>query len=101
MNDKMTEIKKVSYQGCDHIGSSDSHYPWGTSITLENETLDSLDVGGLVPGDVVEIKAYATVESISQDADKTKSNRRITMQMTKISIDREPEKVDLASKLYP
>ena len=100
-DDKMIEIKKVSYQDCCGSGPGDSHYPWGTRITLENETLAALKVDSLAPGDVVEVKAYATVESVSQDADKTKSHRAMTMQITKISVERETEKVDLASQLYP
>lgn len=93
----MVKIEKVSYPHCTAL-SEESHYPYGTCLTLENEVVDKLDIGALKPGDIVEVKGYAVIESIRQSADSKNSDKSVSMQLTEISINR--EQADRAVQLY-
>lgn len=93
----MVKIEKVPYDDCCVPGGS-SHYPYGTELRLENEVVDKLDIGALKPGDVVEVRGVAVVETISQHADGKKSNKSVSMQLTEVAISRQAP--DRAVQLY-
>ena len=78
--------------------SDDSHYPYGTSLSFENDLIEELDVGGLAVGDVVEIHGFAFVDSKSEHSDKDGSNKSMRLQLTSVKIRR--EEGDRAQRLY-
>ncbi len=87
MTSELIKIEK-SMDDCCGTLVTQSHYPWGTSLTFENGMVDKLGIGALQPGDVVEICGYAVVESIHQSASKDDSNKSVGLQLTDIKVTR-------------
>lgn len=98
MASELTKIEK-SIDDCCGTLVTQSHYPWGTSLTFENGMVDKLGIGALQPGDVVEVRGYATVESINQSASKEDSNKSVGLQLTDIKVTRRTDD-DYAKQLY-
>ena len=97
MLEGFTEIKKEA-GGTDVTASSDSHYPWGTSISLETEMVDSLGVSALSVGDVVEVRAFAVVERKSEHEDGDGVDKSMCIQLTQLKVNRTNS--DAADELY-
>lgn len=75
---------------------SEAHYPWGTSLSLEDDMIEKLGVDALAAGDIVEVRGYAIVEykneSSRADGDNSKS---MSLQFTELKVDREsPDRVE-------
>lgn len=99
MSDDQIEIKKESSNmlGCCSDGD---HYPYGTSISLEDEMIDKLGVAALAIGDKVEVRGCAFVDGKSEHSNKNESSKSIRFQLTSVKISRKSDD-DKVSKLYP
>lgn len=99
MADDQVKIKKES-DSCSGMTrcSDDSYYPYGTSLSIDNDLVDDLGIGSLAVGDVVEIRGYAFVDSKSEYSNKEGSSKDVRLQMTSIKINRESD--DRIAKLY-
>lgn len=91
-------IKKESSSHNTTVGSDGSHYPFGTSLSIDDDLVEELDVGGLAVGDLVEVRGFAFVESKSEFSDGDGSDKSIRLQFTSIKLDRETS--DRAVQLY-
>ena len=78
--------------------SDENYYPYGTSLSIDDDLVDDLDAGNLAVGDVVEIRAYAFVDSKSEHSDSAGSNKSIRLQLTSMKVDRESD--DRIKQLY-
>ncbi|ENC2022865.1 hypothetical protein ABKE32_000491 [Escherichia albertii] len=77
-------------------------YPWGLSISLDNETLNKLGADLPAVGQVVTISAKAIVKSTSVRQDNEEAYRRAELQITDMAIageDSQPTK-SAADTLY-
>lgn len=93
----MTEIKKSTQSNA--VTCCDGNdYPWGTQLRLEDDLIEDLGVGALSPGDVVEVRGFAVVQSKSEHADKDNSEKSMSLQMTFLKVKREED--DRAKQLY-
>jgi hypothetical protein len=97
MSDDQVKIKKESGPGMT-CGSDGSHYPYGTSLNLENDMVDALEVGNLAIGDVVEVRGFAFVDSKYTSSDKDGTDKSVRLQMTSMKLVREED--DRVTKLY-
>ena len=79
--------------------SDGEHYPYGTSLSFENDMIDATDVGSLNVGDLVEIKGLAFVDSKSEHTNKERSEKSMRIQFTSIAIQKKSDK-DNVKKLY-
>lgn len=61
-------------------------YPYGLSISLDNETLTKLGISTPKVGDVVMITAKAIVKSTSERQDDDGTYRRAEMQITDMAV---------------
>lgn len=78
--------------------SDENYYPYGTSLSIEDDMVDDMGISNLAVGDVVEIRGYAFVDSKSEHSSKEGSNKSIRLQMTSMKVDREND--DRAKRLY-
>lgn len=92
------KIKKESSSHNSVIGSDGNHYPFGTSLHIEDELIEELSAGNLAVGDIVEVSAFAFVERKSEHSDSDGSNKSISLQLTSIKLKRETD--DRAIQLY-
>ena len=69
--------------------SDGDYYPYGLSLSIDNDLVDELDAGNLAVGDVVEVRGFAFVDSKSEYSNKEGSDKSIRLQMTSLKIDRE------------
>lgn len=98
MADHPVKIKKESSSHNSVVGSDGSHYPFGMSLHIEDELLKELEAGNLAVGDIVEIRAFAFVDSKSESTSADHSHKSISIQLTTIELRR--EKGDRAEVLY-
>ena len=97
--EKTVKIKKMSESSTGMTRCSDSdYYPYGTSLSIDDELVDELELGNLAVGDVIEIKGYAFVDSKSESSDKDGSNKHVRLQFTALEVEREDD--DVIAKLY-
>jgi hypothetical protein len=98
MAEHPVKIKKE--QGSSHLtdSSDGNHYPFGTSLHLDDDMLEELGMGGLGVGDIVKISAFAFVDSRSEHSDRDGSDKSIRLQLTSIELQR--EEGDRAQQLY-
>ncbi len=94
----MVKIEKESFSDGMVSSSDGRHFPFGTSLRLENELIEELDVSALAVGDVVEVRGFAFVERKSESEDEDGSEKSVGLQMTFIKIKRET--ADAAEQLY-
>ena len=73
-------------------------YPWGTQLTLRDEMIEEIGIEALSPGDIVEVRGFAFVESKSEHSDENSSSKSMSLQMTFIKVTREED--DAAKQLY-
>ena len=98
MPEDQVKIKKESSSPSDVCCSDGAHYPYGTSISIDDDLVDELDAGNLAVGDVVEVRAYAFVDSKSEHSNQEGSNKSIRLQLTTMSLRRETD--DRIKQLY-
>ena len=89
---------------CVDYDPNEKRYPYGTSLTLEDEIAEAVGFDALAAGDVVEVRAKAFIkrtrsvdEAEAGEADE--SRKSIDIQLTDIEL--VPESPDRASQLYP
>lgn len=80
--------------------SDGEQYPYGTSISLDNELCEALELDDLKVGDEVMIMGKAFVDSKSEYSDKNSSNKSVRLQLTSLSTGTEKEKSDPVKELY-
>lgn len=98
MAENQIKIKKESNGSLLSTSSDGSSYPFGTSLHLQDELLEELSMDGLGVGDVVEVRAFAFVDSKSEHSDKDSSEKSIRLQLTSIELRRDDS--DKAQQLY-
>ena len=79
-------------------------YPWGLTLTLEDETLTKLGLGldRLDVGAVVTVTARATVTGVRAEARQAGTDRHVELQITDLAIDTgaPPDDAATAQALY-
>lgn len=99
MPEDQVKIRKESSPSAGLTCCSDGdHYPYGTSISIDDDLVDELGADNLAVGDVVEVRGYAFVDSKSEHSTKESSSKSIRLQMTSMKVDREDD--DRAVRLY-
>lgn len=98
MSEDQVKIKKESSSDSDVCCSDGNHYPWGTSLRLESDLIEQLDVESLAVGDIVEVRGFAFVDSKSEHSNTESSEKTISMQLTSIKVRR--EEGDRVERLY-
>jgi len=98
MPEDQVKIKKESSSMGVTCCSDENYYPYGTSISIDDDLVDELDAGNLAVGDVVEVRGYAFVDSKSEYSSKDSSSKSIRLQMTSMKIDREND--DVVKRMY-
>lgn len=92
------KIKKESSSQDVCCRSDGDYYPYGTSISIDNDLVDDLKANNLVVGDMVEIRGYAFVDHKSELSNKEGTVKSIRLQMTSLKIEREDD--DRVKQLY-
>lgn len=91
------EIKKKS-EGSICCPSDDAHYPYGTSLRFEDELVESLGLVGKKVGDLVEVRGFAKIDSVSEHSNEDSSNVSVGVQM--MSVEFSDPTADRASMMY-
>jgi hypothetical protein len=76
-------------------------YPWGLSLTLDEESLDKLGIDLPKVGKRLMVAARVDVTAVSSNKSESGERRSVSLQITDLSV--EPEKADqddAAGKLY-
>jgi len=94
----LVKIKKESSSHNISMHSDGAYYPYGTSISVEDDMLDELDLNNLSVGDVVEVKGFAFVDSKDERKSKKSSRKEIRLQFTSIKIHLEED--DAVIQMY-
>lgn len=84
----LKRTKKDKKHNSDHaISSERNDFPFGLSISLDDETLDKLGITKLpkVGSDMI-VAGVGVVESISERSDKNRKSRNVTIQLTKLAV---------------
>ncbi len=64
-------------------------FPYGLSISLDDESLDKLGIKNLPKvGDFVRLDAVGRIESISQSSHTNSTNRSVSIQIEKLAVKR-------------
>lgn len=91
------EIKKKS-EGSICCPSDEAHYPYGTSLRFEDELVESMGLGDKKVGDLVEIRGFAKIDSVSEYSNESSSNKSVGVQM--LSVEFSDPAADRATKMY-
>jgi hypothetical protein len=76
-------------------------YPWGLSLTLDEDALEKLDVGELPEvGKTMLVLARVDVTSVSSHESEHGKNRSVSLQITEMCLEADPGKGGAADKLY-
>jgi len=98
MPEDQVKIKKESSSTGVTCCSDGDYYPYGTSLSIDDDLVDELNAGNLAVGDVVEVRGYAFVDSKSEHSNKESSSKSIRLQMTSMKVTRETD--DAIKQLY-
>jgi hypothetical protein len=98
MPEDQYKIKKESSSHNSVVGSDGAHYPFGTSLHLDDDLIEGTGASGLAVGDVVEVRGFAFVDRASEHSDSDGTEKSISLQLTTMKIRREPG--DRAKQLY-
>jgi len=99
MAEDQVKIKKESESFNDSVESFEGdHYPFGTSLSLEDDLIEELGAGALAAGDVVEVRGFAFVDSKSEHSNTEGSHKSMRLQLTSLKLRREES--DTAEQLY-
>jgi len=89
---KLSKKKKKELNG-EVPSSSDQEYPWGTSLTFEDEQLKKLNLSKVEAGDSISLSAIGKIVNISvYEKDKEKGRKSVEIQLQKIEITTEDGK---------
>ena len=94
--DGMVKIKKE--RGDSIMPSSEAYYPYGTSLSLDDDTYDACGCAGMAVGDEVMVMGVGTVESKNESESGEGSHKSIRIQLTGIKVKRKDP--DAAATLY-
>lgn len=99
----LIEIKKENEGHMLDCCSDGQYYPYGTSLRLEDDLIESLGIAELIVEDVVEIRAIGFVEnkheSSSTGSTGGHESKSIGIQITGLKIKRKAED-DVVKQLY-
>ena len=99
MPEDQVKIKKESNPSDGMVCCSDgAHYPYGTSLSFNDDLIEELGADNLAVGDIVEVRGFAFVESTSERSDTECSSKSIGIQLTTLKIQRETS--DHAEQMY-
>lgn len=76
-------------------------YPWGLTITLDNDTIEKLGLADDLPeaGESMVVQAKADVVTVSSRGTGTAIERSVTLQITDLSVV-DPDDATAVGKLY-
>ena len=90
MSEDQVKIKKQSNESGGMVCCSDGeHYPYGTSLSFDDELIEELGAENLAVGDMVEVRGFAFVERKSEHSDTDSSSKSIGIQFTTLKLQRE------------
>ena len=95
----MVDIPKVEHDESPYVGS-ESHYPYGTSLSFEGDMVDQLGLSECQIGDEVMVYAKAKIISRSEREDENESDRRVEVQLTSIDISKSGDEKSRDDVLY-
>lgn len=99
MPEDQVKIKKQSHESDGMVCCSDGeHYPYGTSLSFDDEMIEEIGIDNLAVGDIVEVRGYAFVERKSEHSDTDRSHKSVGVQFTTIKLQRETG--DRVEQLY-
>ncbi len=98
MHEDQVKIKKERMSDGVSCHSDGAYYPYGTSISIEDDLVDELNIDNLAVGDVVEVRGYAFVDHKSESSNKEGSTKSARLQMTSLKVEREDD--DRVKQLY-
>lgn len=99
MPENLVKIRKEQDTFDSAVCCSDGgHYPWGLSLSVDDDMIEELGIGALGVGDVVEVRGFAFVDSKHEHSDKDSSNKSMRLQLTAIDLNRETD--DRVKQLY-
>lgn len=99
MPDDQVKIKKEQSASDGMVCCSDGdHYPYGTSLSFDNDLIESLGIDNLAIGDIVEVRGFAFVERKSEYSTADHSDKSLGIQMTSIKLQRETG--DVVEQMY-
>jgi hypothetical protein len=76
-------------------------YPWGLSVTLDEEALDALGMTELPEvGKPMRLEALVDVTSVSSNESKGGASRSVSLQITDLCLEKPGAKASTESKLY-
>jgi len=100
MDKDLVQIKKENDGDVITCCSDGQHYPYGTSLHINDDLIDDLGIGQLAVEDVVEIKAVAFVNSKSENSSSGgEESKSMGIQITGMKIKRKSED-DAVKVLY-
>lgn len=98
MHEGQVKIKK-EHSSSDVVCCSDGdYYPYGTSISIDDDLVDELSADNFAVGDLVEVRAYAFVDGKSESSSKEGVNKSVRLQLTSMKLSRETD--DEVKQLY-
>lgn len=100
MHDNQVKIKKEKGDVDVAQMSDENYYPYGTSLSIDDELVDELKADSFAAGDIVEIKAYAFIESKSETSSNEHSSKTVRLQLTSMSLEREADNDGRAKRMY-
>ena len=90
MPDDQVKIKKENHSSDGMVCCSDeNYYPYGTSLSFDNDLIEELGADKLAVGDIVEVRGYAFVERKSENSDAVGTRKSLGIQLTTIKLQRE------------
>lgn len=99
MPEDQVKIKKQSHESEGMVCCSDGdHYPYGTSLSFEDEMIAELGAENLSVGDIVEVRGFAFVDRKSEHSSTDHSSKSIGLQLTTVKLRREES--DRAETMY-
>lgn len=101
MEKDLIPIKKDNHDSMMSCCSDGEYYPYGTSLDIDGDLIESLGIGELITDDVVEIRAVGFVNSkheTSYSGDE-EGHKSMGIQITDLKIKRKAEE-DLVKQLY-
>jgi len=85
MPDDLIDIKKNKSESTALCCPDNENYPYGTSISFDDDMVDSLGLGKLAVGDVVEVRGLAYVQSKSEHDSEEHSSKSVSLQLTAVN----------------
>lgn len=95
---KMVKIAKESDSPGEVVGSSETHYPYGTSLNFEDEMVEELGLARLEVGAPIKITGIAHISGTSEHEDENRANKSVSVQFTEMDVS--VGDGDRAEKLY-